>query len=103
MAHQQVPDDGAHPLGVRRDALGGHGGDDHAGVSEGAGGPAVAPDDAEDAGTALAGVLDRPDEIHADLSFAVSPAHREDQDAVALAQSRAAEPLDEGGLPALVV
>jgi len=59
MTDQKVPHHGAHAFGMRRDALRGDGGDDHAGIGQLAGGATVTPHDPKDAGAHLPRVLER--------------------------------------------
>src|SRR5258705_212616 len=65
--------------------------------------PFVAADDAVDAGADFLRELERAHEVHAHVLRAVPTADREHEHTVALAQARAAQPLDEAGVPAFVV
>ena len=103
MAHEQVPDDRAEPLGVGRHARGGHRRDDDAGLGDLLGVAPVAADDAEHRSADLACELERAHEVHRHVLLAVAAADREDEQRVARAQARALEPLGEAGVPALVV
>src|SRR5690242_14305294 len=103
MTDQQMPEDGAKPFSVRRDALGGDARDENAEASGLASESAVAAHDAEDVSARGGGSFDSPHDVHGDILFAVTAADREDQHGVARADARPFEPGREAGFPPIVV
>src|SRR5580698_5152626 len=103
MAHQKVPNHSAEALGVWRHALGSHGGNDDACIGHLAGVSAVTTDDAEDLRAHFTREIERANEIHADIFFAIPTANAEDENPIARSQAGDAEPFREASLPTFVV
>src|ERR1700685_4521368 len=100
---EQVPDDGLEGFGMRSDVGGIDGGDEDAGVGDGGGVASVAADDADDFCADGFGVLERGDEIGADVLFEIAAADGEDQEQVVGAEAAGAQPAVEDRGPAFIV
>jgi hypothetical protein len=106
MADQQMPQHGAQPFGMRRDAIGRERRNHDAFFGYLPRESAVKrpiPHDAEDVSARFRRRFERANDIDRYVFLAASAAHREDQHAVARADARALQPGGEAGVPAFVI
>src|SRR5262249_31801701 len=103
MGHEEMPQDGLNPFGLRSDVLGRRRGNADAHICLLLEGALGAPDDADDRGAALTGQLDRPHQADADATLAVTTADREHEQAVVGTQVGRTEPVRVRMVPPVVV
>ncbi len=103
MAHQQMPQHGAQPFGMRRNAIGRERGNDDALFGDLARESAIAPHDAENMRAGFGRRFQRADDVDRYVLLAAAAAHGEDQHAVARADARTLQPGGEAGVPTFVV
>ena len=103
MRDQQVPHDGLKGLGMWGQSLSRRSTDDDTEVRLASGHTVILAHDADHRGAHLLRQLDRVHKAHTHVVLAGPAAHREDEQRVLGAKTRALEPLAVGHIPTLVI
>src|SRR5258708_6987135 len=103
MRDEQVPDDRLERFGVRSHVFGIHRRNDHAGVRHLGGVATISTDHADDPSADSSDVLERLDDVRADVFLKASTAYRENADDVLWLGAAALPPAGKNGLPSFVI